>query len=91
MANHLTDLVAIDFFVVPTIDFKVLYVFVVLAHERREVFYFNVTEHPTPNGLPNKSSRPFLGRPHPAICYAIEMRFMASAFAIACTVFSSKR
>jgi len=47
LANHLTDLVAIDFFVVPTIDFKVLYVFVVLAHECREVFYFNVTEHPT--------------------------------------------
>ena len=47
LANHLTDLVAIDFFVVPTIDFKVLYVFVALAHERPEVFYFSVTEHPT--------------------------------------------
>ncbi|MGH8523535.1 MAG: hypothetical protein ACREXY_04765 [Gammaproteobacteria bacterium] len=47
LANHITGLVAIDFFVVPTIDFKVLYVLVVLAHRRREVVYFNVTEHPT--------------------------------------------
>ena len=50
LANHITDLVAIDFFVVPTIDFKVLYVLVVLAHRRREVVYFNVTDHPT--GVP---------------------------------------
>ena len=47
LANHITDLVAIDFFVVPTINFKVLYVLVVLAHRRREVVYFNVTEYPT--------------------------------------------
>ncbi len=47
LANHITDLVAIDFFVVSTINFKVLYVLVVLAHRRREVVYFNVTEYPT--------------------------------------------
>ena len=46
MTNHITDF-AIDFFVVPTINFKVLYVLVVLTHQRREVIYFNVTEHPT--------------------------------------------
>lgn len=46
-ANHLTNLVAIDFFIVPTIDFRVLYVLVVLAHHRRELVYFNVTAHPT--------------------------------------------
>lgn len=32
---------------VPTIDFKLLYVFLILAHERRRVIHFNVTEHPT--------------------------------------------
>ena len=36
-----------DFFVVPTIDFKLLFVFLVLTHERRRVLHFNVTEHPT--------------------------------------------
>jgi putative transposase len=32
--NHLGSLVAVDFFVVPTVMFKVLFVFVVLAHDR---------------------------------------------------------
>jgi len=37
----------VDFFTVQTIRFQVLYVFVVLAHERRRVVHFNVTAHPT--------------------------------------------
>ena len=44
---HLKDLVAVDFFVVPTVTFKVLFVFVVLAYDRRRIVHFNVTEHPT--------------------------------------------
>jgi putative transposase len=44
---HFGDLVAIDFFVVPTVKNKVLFVLVVLAHHRRQVVHFNVTEHPT--------------------------------------------
>jgi len=36
-----------DFFVVPTVTFQILYVFLVLAHDRRRVVYFKVTEHPT--------------------------------------------
>jgi transposase InsO family protein len=39
--------VSVDFFTVPTIRFQVLYVFLVLAHERRRVVHFNVTAHPT--------------------------------------------
>src|SRR6202171_4578547 len=45
--NHLQQLVSIDFFTVPTIRFQVLYVFLVLAHDRRRVVHFNVTAHPT--------------------------------------------
>jgi transposase InsO family protein len=37
----------VDFFVVPTIRFQVLYVFLVLAHDRRRVLHFGVTAHPT--------------------------------------------
>src|SRR3989441_1507652 len=47
LANHLADLVSVDFFVVPTATFRVLYVFVVLLHHRRRVVHFNVTETPT--------------------------------------------
>jgi hypothetical protein len=39
--------VSIDFFTVPTVQFKVLFVLIVLAHHRRKVIHFNVTEHPT--------------------------------------------
>jgi transposase InsO family protein len=45
--NHVKDLVAVDFFVVPTATFGVLFGFLVLAHERRRVVHFNVTAHPT--------------------------------------------
>ena len=45
--NHLETLVSVDFFVVPTVLFKVLFVFVVLAHERRRVVHVNVTDAPT--------------------------------------------
>jgi transposase InsO family protein len=45
--NHVRDLVSIDFFVVPTATFRVLFVLVVLAHDRRRVVHFNVTEYPT--------------------------------------------
>ena len=47
LENHLTQLVSIDFFTVPTIRFQVLYVFLVLAHDRRRILHFNVTAHPT--------------------------------------------
>ena len=45
--NHVGQFVSIDFFTVPTVQLRVLFVFVVLAHERRRVLHFNVTEHPT--------------------------------------------
>ena len=45
--NHVQQLVSIDFFTVPTIRFQVLYVFLVLAHDRPRILHFNVTAHPT--------------------------------------------
>jgi putative transposase len=47
LKNHVTELVALDFFVVPTVTYKVLFVLLILAHERRRVVHFNITEHPT--------------------------------------------
>jgi len=45
--NHVGSLASIDFFTVPTATFRVLYVFFVLAHDRRRVLHFNVTEFPS--------------------------------------------
>jgi putative transposase len=47
LANHVGTLVSVDFFVVPTVLFKVLFVFVVLAHDRRRIVHVNVTDTPT--------------------------------------------
>jgi putative transposase len=47
LENHAQQLVSIDFFTVPTLRFQVLYVFLVLAHDRRRILHFNVTAHPT--------------------------------------------
>jgi hypothetical protein len=47
LRNHVGQMVSLDFFTVATIQLRVLYVFIVLAHGRRRVLHFNVTEHPT--------------------------------------------
>ena len=47
LRNHSKDIVAIDFFVVPTVTFNILYGFVALLHNRRQVVHFNATAHPT--------------------------------------------
>ena len=44
--SHISSLVSVDFFTVPTIRFQVLYVFLVLAHDRRRIVHFAVTAHP---------------------------------------------
>jgi len=47
LKNHAQDLIALDFFTVPTATFRVLFVLVVLSHGRRRLRHFNITEHPT--------------------------------------------
>ncbi len=57
--NHVKDLVSVDFFVVPTVTFRVLFVFIVLAHARRRIVHFNVTEHPTTQWITHQVSEAF--------------------------------
>jgi len=47
LENHAGQTASIDFFTVPTVTFRVLYVFLVLRHDRRRVVHFNVTTSPT--------------------------------------------
>ena len=47
LENHAKDIIATDFFTVPTATFRVLFVLVVLGHNRREILHTNVTESPT--------------------------------------------
>jgi putative transposase len=47
LRNHRQNLVSTDFFVVPTITFRLLFVFVILSHDRRRPVHFAVTANPT--------------------------------------------
>jgi putative transposase len=47
LTNHVPALGSMDFFTVPTVTGRLLFVFVVLLHHRRRIVHFNVTEHPT--------------------------------------------
>jgi len=55
LKNHMQDLVSADFFVVPTITFRLLFVFVILSHDRRRPIHFAVTRIPRRNGRPGNS------------------------------------
>ena len=71
MQNHLQSLVSVDFFTVPTIRFQILYVFLVLAHERRRIVHFGVSAHPTAEWTAHNFGKRSRGKQPHAICYAI--------------------
>ena len=47
LRNHRDGITAMDFFVVPTATFRLLYVWFVIDHSRRRIIHINVTRHPT--------------------------------------------
>jgi hypothetical protein len=82
--NHVKELVSTDFFVVPTISFRVLFVFVVLAHHRRRVLHFNVTAHPTSEWTAQQIAEAFPGTLPHDICCMIVIRSMEIPFVKEC-------
>ena len=47
----MTDIAAIDIFVVATATFRILYALIVLGYDRRKVIHFEVTRNPTQSGF----------------------------------------
>ena len=47
LTNHVAGLMSMDFFTVPTLTGRVLFVLVLLSHQRRRIVHFAITEHPT--------------------------------------------
>ena len=64
LENHGKTMVSVDFFAVPTIRFQVLYVFLVLAHDRRRILHFTVTAHPTAEWTAQQLRRIFPPEPN---------------------------
>ena len=75
LTNHVPALGSMDFFTVPTVTGRILFVFVVLLHHRRRIVHFNVTEHPTAawtaqqvvEAFPDDTAPRWLLRDHDAI------------------------
>ena len=87
--NHLTESIAIDFVVVPTITFKLFYVFVVLDLRRRRILQLRATRYPTAEwagqqlveALPWESEHRFLFRDGDGI-YGNEFRSRAESLGL---------
>jgi len=47
LRNHAPDIAAMDLFVVPTIGFKLLYGFMIVRLDRRDLVWISVTTNPT--------------------------------------------
>ncbi len=89
LANHIHQLVSADFFVVPTATFRLLFVFLVLSHDRRRIVHFAVTSHPTAewaaqqlrHAFPWDTAPRFLLRDRDS-CYGTEVRETTKALNI---------
>ena len=80
LRNHVPDIAAMDLVVVPTIGFDLLYAFVIVRLDRRELVWINVTTNPTAEWvarqiteacawLHKKVRHPWLGRPRRLTMY----------------------
>jgi putative transposase len=75
LANHVTSIVSMNFFTVSMLTGRVLFVLVLLSHQRRRIVHVNITEHPTAawtaqqviDAFPDDTAPTWLLRDHDAI------------------------
>ena len=77
--NHAKSMVSVDFFVVPTVRFQILYVFLVLAHDRRRIVHVGVTAHPTAEWTAHSFARHFRGTGCLIICCGTDTGSLATS------------
>ena len=59
LRNHAPDIAAMDLFVVPTVGFNLLYAFVIVRLDRRDIVWINVTAHPTAEWIARQITEAF--------------------------------
>ena len=59
LRNHSEAIVAIDLCVVWTLTFDLLFVFIVIGHDRRQLLWFEITRHPTAEWLARQITEAF--------------------------------
>ncbi len=91
MKSHVQDLVSLAFFVVPTVTHKVLFVLLILAHERRRLVHFNITEHPTAEWTAQQMIEAFPWDKTPRYLLRDRDRIYGLTFGSGCGTWGSKR
>jgi transposase InsO family protein len=59
LRNHAEAIAAIDMCVVRTVSFELLFAFIVIGHNRRQLLWFEVTRHPTAAWLARQITEAF--------------------------------
>jgi putative transposase len=86
LINHLTSAASMDFFSVPTLTGRILFVLVILSHHRRSIVHLNVTDHPTASwaaqqlidAFPDDTAPRWLHRDRDSVYSAVFRRRVAS-------------
>jgi hypothetical protein len=90
LRNHAPDIAAMDLFVVPTIGFELLYAFVILRLDRRDLIWINVTANPTAEmGCTSNNGGHFLGMRLRTTSSAIATESMAASSCADCAPWAS--
>src|SRR5262245_39250466 len=79
LINHASQIVAADLFVVPTATFRLLFVLVVLAHDRRRLVHVAVTDHPTAAWTAQQLRNAFQRTTHPSIYSTIAIQSLPTS------------
>ena len=80
LRNHVAGIGAMDFLVVPTINFRLLFVLVILRHERRRLISLSLTDHPTAEWIARQITEAFPWNSAPT--HLIRDRDVASGLAV---------
>ncbi len=90
LRNHRDVIAGMDFFVVPTVRFQLLYVWFAIDHGRREVLHSNVTAHPTAAWVIRQLRETFPGEPeHRFLIFDKDAIFSAQVARSCSTTWSS--
>ena len=85
------DLVSVAFFTLPTVTFRILFVFIVLRHDRRRIVHFNVTQHPSAEWTAQQMVDAFPGIRRRVTCCEIGIKSMERISTVAWRVSGSSR
>ena len=89
LRNHAPDIAAMDLFVVPTIGFDLLYVFVIVRLDRRDIVWINVTANPTAKSVARQIAEAFPWDEAPPTSSAIATGSMAASSRADCAPWAS--